>query len=155
MSSILSRSVLVLALVAFLSAFVSPAQAQDSGERIARRTIAHLGEAAQRTQALIHDATRRGSERLIALDREGATDEQLTAAARRATAQIQEIAGKGTERINGIARRGIAALEEIGADQALIDAVHEAQRRAAGAVASAARAGTQRIADLLERLLNN
>lgn len=150
--TILRRTGLLSFLAALLvSAF--PALAQPAPEAIARRCISEIRGVAQAAAGEIDQATQRGIATMIRADRNGASDEDLTAAADRVKGQIGHIAARADRRIEQLAAGCVARLTEIGADQAVIDRVAAAAAAAGENVAGKAERAGGRVDAALARLI--
>ncbi|HZW09984.1 MAG TPA: hypothetical protein VFF69_08780 [Phycisphaerales bacterium] len=140
--------------VAVVAAAAPAAVAQDAGD-IVRHAVAAMHRAVHNTQHDVAEATTRGVAAINHLDDNGATDDELIAAARHASRIVGAEAHQGARTVGLIAGRAVEALQDIGADRRFFVVVHDARDQSHEAIRQAAQRGHAALAAALRDALND
>ncbi len=150
---IISQRTSLLAFVTALLITAIPALAQPAPEAMARRCIAEIRGIARAAAGEIDQSTQRGIAGMVRADRNGASDEDLTAAADRTKGRIGNLAERASNRIETLSAACVARLTEVGADPELIDQVSAAAAAAGENLSGKAERAQGRVDAALARLL--
>ena len=146
-------------LAAFFAAFTltaAPALAQDGdpGE-IVRAAAAAMQETAERTANRMHEIAANGIETINRLDHNGASDEELIAAARHAMERVNHAARHGNRHVGLIAARAAHALRALHAEREFFRALAMARRAASEAIGDARHRANAAIQEALREALDD
>ncbi|HED53104.1 MAG TPA: hypothetical protein ENJ00_02750 [Phycisphaerales bacterium] len=140
---------------ALLLALVPMGSALGQGEMIAARCIHEMRGIGHRTNHAVNSVAHRGIHLIAALDEQGASDDQLIAAANRIKERLHATARRGAAAVNEVAEACVRRLVDAGADDALIMRVNQARENVLGAIRENAAGATERVNMALHRALTN